>query len=203
MFFRPPLSWGKPFIIVWFSLSNTLYTSRKPLQHLLATGVPRCKEPGSAHEHMSTWTHEHLSTWADLQNLQGGAGPPHQTGTRWTEKEIFLCLSAPLVKTPHFGRLLCWMGLARYSRNYSGCQLYKNVFQNFCVLLFWTQNNLFVCFKSCTCLYFIVSLSVLPTSSLMAVPPHPLPPSLLLFPAFKYNIGDISQNFHLKTFKDQ
>ena len=62
-----------------------------------------------------------VCTWADLQNLQGGAAPTHQTETRWTEKEIFLCLSTPLVKTPHFGRLLFWMGLARYSPNYSGC----------------------------------------------------------------------------------
>ena len=64
-----------------------------------------------------------ICTWADLQNLQGRAAPPHQTETRWTEKEIFLCLSALLVKSPHFGRLLCWMGLAKYSRNYSGCHL--------------------------------------------------------------------------------
>ena len=64
-----------------------------------------------------------VCTWADLQNLQGGAAPPHQTETRWTEKEILLCLSAPLVKTPHFGRLLCWMGLARCSLNYSGWRL--------------------------------------------------------------------------------
>ena len=33
-----------------FSLQYTLYTSRKPPRHLLATGVPSCKEPGSAHE---------------------------------------------------------------------------------------------------------------------------------------------------------
>ena len=62
-----------------------------------------------------------VCTWADLQNLQGGAAPPHKTETRWTDKERILCLSAPLVKAPHFSRLLCWMGLARYSRNYSGC----------------------------------------------------------------------------------
>ena len=61
--------------------------------------------------------------WADLQNLQGGAAPPHQTETRWTKKEKFLCLSAPLVKSPHFGRLLWWIGFARYSRNYSGCSI--------------------------------------------------------------------------------
>ena len=29
---------------------HTLYTSRKPLRHLLATWVPSCEEPGSAHE---------------------------------------------------------------------------------------------------------------------------------------------------------
>ena len=62
-----------------------------------------------------------VCSWADLQNLQGGAAPPHRTETRWTEKESFLCLSAPPVQAPHFGRLLCWMGVARYSRNYSGC----------------------------------------------------------------------------------
>ena len=32
------------------SFPATLYTSRKPLQHLLVTGVPNCEEPGSAHE---------------------------------------------------------------------------------------------------------------------------------------------------------
>ena len=62
-----------------------------------------------------------VCTWADQQNLQGGAAPPHQTEMRWTEKDKFLCLSAPLVKTPHFSRLLCWLGLARYSQNYLGC----------------------------------------------------------------------------------
>ena len=31
-------------------LCSTLYTSRKSLQHLLATGVPSCEEPWSAHE---------------------------------------------------------------------------------------------------------------------------------------------------------
>ena len=51
----------------------------------------------------------------------GRSCPTHQTETRWTEKEKFLCPSAPLVKAPHFSRLLCRMGLARYSRNYSGC----------------------------------------------------------------------------------
>ena len=64
-----------------------------------------------------------VCTWADLQNLQRGAAPPHKTETRWTDKEKFLCLSAPLVKAPHFCRLLCWMGLARYSPNYSGCAI--------------------------------------------------------------------------------
>ena len=34
-----------------------------------------------------------VCAWADLPNLQGGSAPPHQTGTRWTEKEQFLCLS--------------------------------------------------------------------------------------------------------------
>ena len=64
-----------------------------------------------------------VCTWADLQNFQEGAAPPHQTETRWTEKEQFLSLSSPLGKAPHFGILLCWMGLARYSRNYSGWYL--------------------------------------------------------------------------------
>ena len=61
-----------------------------------------------------------VCTWADLQNLQGGAAQPLQTETRWTERDEFLCLSDPLVKAPHFCRLLCWMGVARYSQNYSG-----------------------------------------------------------------------------------
>ena len=39
---------------------NTLYTSRKPLQHLLATGVPSCKEPGSAHEQTCKISREEL-----------------------------------------------------------------------------------------------------------------------------------------------
>ena len=64
-----------------------------------------------------------VCSWADLQNLQGGAAPPHQTETRWTEKESFLCLSALPVQAPNFGRLLCWLGVARYSWNYSGCEL--------------------------------------------------------------------------------
>ena len=38
----------------------TLYTSRKPLQHLLATGVPSCEEPGSAHEQTSKFSREEL-----------------------------------------------------------------------------------------------------------------------------------------------
>ena len=79
-----------------------------------------------------------VCTWADLQNLQGGAAPPHKTETRWTEKEKFLCLSAPLVKAPHFSRLLCWMGLARYSRNYSGCLLgIRNAFRT---TLMWCRS---------------------------------------------------------------
>ena len=64
-----------------------------------------------------------VCSWADVQNLQGGAAPPHQTETRWTETNKFLCISAPPVQAPHFSRLLCWMGVARYSRNYSGCLL--------------------------------------------------------------------------------
>ena len=64
-----------------------------------------------------------VCSWADLKNLQGGAGPPHQTQTRWSEKEKFLSLSAPQVQAPHFGRLLCWMGVAGYSRNHSGFRL--------------------------------------------------------------------------------
>ena len=31
-------------------MHNTLYTSRKTPRHRLATGVPSCEEPGSAHE---------------------------------------------------------------------------------------------------------------------------------------------------------
>ena len=64
-----------------------------------------------------------VCSWAELQNLQGGAAPPQKTETRWTEREEFLCLSDPLVKAPHFCRLLCWMGVARYSRNYTGWSL--------------------------------------------------------------------------------
>ena len=39
----------------------TLYTSRKPLQHLLATRVPSCEEPGSAHEQTCKISREELS----------------------------------------------------------------------------------------------------------------------------------------------
>ena len=39
---------------------GTLYTSRKPLQHLLATGVPSCEEPGSAHEQTCKISREKL-----------------------------------------------------------------------------------------------------------------------------------------------
>ena len=38
----------------------TLYTSRKPLQRLLATGVPSCEEPGSAHEQTCKISKEEL-----------------------------------------------------------------------------------------------------------------------------------------------
>jgi hypothetical protein len=38
----------------------TLYTSRKPLQRLLATGVPSCEEPGSAHEQTFKISREEL-----------------------------------------------------------------------------------------------------------------------------------------------
>ena len=41
-----------------------------------------------------------VCSWADLQNLQGGAAPPHQTETRWTEKEMLLHLAVALVKAP-------------------------------------------------------------------------------------------------------
>ena len=41
-------------------LRSTLYTSRKPLQPLLATGVPSCKEPGSAHEQTCKISREEL-----------------------------------------------------------------------------------------------------------------------------------------------
>ena len=46
------------------------------------------------------------------------------TETRWTDNEKLFCLSAPQVRAPHFGRLLCWMGVGRYSRNYSGCSIF-------------------------------------------------------------------------------
>ena len=38
----------------------TLYTSRKSLQHLLATGVSSCEEPGSAHEQTCKISREEL-----------------------------------------------------------------------------------------------------------------------------------------------
>ena len=38
----------------------TLYTSRKTPQHLLATGVPSCEEPGSAHEQTCKISREEL-----------------------------------------------------------------------------------------------------------------------------------------------
>ena len=81
-----------------------------------------------------------ICSWAHLQNLQGGAAPPHLTETRWTEKDKFLCLSAPPVQAPHFERLLCWMGVARYSRNYSGCQAFQNTL-TFDQYLFNSRSN--------------------------------------------------------------
>ena len=41
-------------------LELTLHTSRKPLQHLLATGVPSCEEPGSVHEQTCKISREEL-----------------------------------------------------------------------------------------------------------------------------------------------
>ena len=41
-------------------LPATLYTSRKPPRHLLATGVPSCEEPGSAHEQTCKISREEL-----------------------------------------------------------------------------------------------------------------------------------------------
>ena len=41
-------------------LIGTLYISKKPLQHLLATGVPSCEEPGSAHEQTCKISREEL-----------------------------------------------------------------------------------------------------------------------------------------------
>ena len=85
-----------------------------------------------------------VCTWAELQNFQGGVAPSHQTETRWTEKEKFLCLSAPLVKAPHFSRLMCWMRLARYSRNFSGwCGIYYKIPWLITILLYLV---LFACF---------------------------------------------------------
>ena len=43
-----------------FNIRHTLYTLRKPLQHLLATGVPSCEEPGSAHEQTCKISREEL-----------------------------------------------------------------------------------------------------------------------------------------------
>ena len=42
------------------TLLGTLYTSRKPQQHLLATGVSSCEEPGSAHEQTCKISREEL-----------------------------------------------------------------------------------------------------------------------------------------------
>ena len=39
---------------------GTLYTLRKPPRHLLATGVPSCEEPGSAHEQTCKISREEL-----------------------------------------------------------------------------------------------------------------------------------------------
>ena len=47
-------------LCLFFILGHTLYTSRKPLQHLLATGVPSCEEPGSAHEQTCKISREEL-----------------------------------------------------------------------------------------------------------------------------------------------
>ena len=45
---------------VFFCTLTTLYISRKPLQHFLATGVPSCEEPGSAHEQTCKISREEL-----------------------------------------------------------------------------------------------------------------------------------------------
>ena len=45
--------------------------------------------------------------------------PSNRDEMNW-EKKHFLYLSAPRLQAPHFGRLLCWMGVAIYSWNYSG-----------------------------------------------------------------------------------
>ena len=46
--------------IIYVCTPHTLYTSRKPLQHLLAAGVPSCEEPGSAHEQTCKISREEL-----------------------------------------------------------------------------------------------------------------------------------------------
>ena len=74
-----------------FEGASTLYTSRKSLQHLLATGVPNCEEPWSAHEQTCKISREEL---------------PHPIKQR-RDEQSFLCLSALPVQAPHFGRLLC------------------------------------------------------------------------------------------------
>ena len=72
---------------------DTLYTSRKPLRHLSATRVPSREEPGSAHEQTCKISRVNL---------------PHPLKQRQDElrKRNFF-VSAPLVKAPHFCRLLC------------------------------------------------------------------------------------------------
>ena len=46
--------------VIGLSSSPTLYISRKALQHLLATGVSSCEEPGSAHEQNDKISREEL-----------------------------------------------------------------------------------------------------------------------------------------------
>ena len=130
-------SWNQKFsqildnIFVYF-LNHLFVTIRHPVYFKKTSAAPFGNRSPQLR---GAW----VCTWADPQNHKGGAAPPHQTETRWTKKQKCLCLSAPLVKSPHFGRLLCWMGLARYSRNYSGCLKYHPLCSDWIVLCSWSH----------------------------------------------------------------
>ena len=90
-----------------FGPGGTPYISRKPLQ-----------APFWQHESLAAMSLGlHMSRPANSPGRSCPA-PSNRDEMNW-EREVSLS-HCPLVKVPHIGRLLCWMGLARYSRHYSG-----------------------------------------------------------------------------------
>ena len=81
------------------------------MRHFVATWVPSCEEPGLC-----------MSRPAKSREW---SLPTPLNRDKSTEKGKFLCLSALLVETPHFCRLLCWIGVATYSQSYSYCRTFQ------------------------------------------------------------------------------